>query len=406
MKKYTSLIILTAALVLASCGNNAAEQTDITSASAPVTTEASETASETTTEASVTEESVPREEWMIDLPLKPMDNVIRVNGSYDLVLHEGDYTDYNMRYYTFYDSTVFEGCEEEAAALLEAGKNPGLGIRGLHAEGIKGNVNVAIIDQNMILGNPELEDRIIEYKDFGTGESPDSGSLHGLSVTSILAGKTVGVAPEARVYYASVPGWAADAAYYGDALEWLIGINEALPNDDKIRVVSVSAGPETNYFDNSDRWSDAVAEAQAQGMMIIDCRGEQSTGYVFGSYHDRNDPDNIEKSYPGYPYGNDGRDFTNDFWKKYLFAPASERTIAHEMEKGERHFRFDGVGGQSWSVPYVAGVAAMGYQVNPDMTPEQCRELLFSTAWIDGYGLSYVNPPAFVEAARKLASES
>jgi serine protease AprX len=43
-----------------------------------------------------------------------------------------------------------------AKRLLESGKNPGLGIRALHNQGVTGRgVRVAIIDQNICLDNPE-----------------------------------------------------------------------------------------------------------------------------------------------------------------------------------------------------------------------------------------------------------
>ena len=47
---------------------------------------------------------------------------------------------------------------------MENGKNPGLGIRALHGQGITGEgVSVAIIDEAIFLEPPEFSDRIVDY---------------------------------------------------------------------------------------------------------------------------------------------------------------------------------------------------------------------------------------------------
>jgi subtilisin family serine protease len=73
----------------------------------------------------------------------------------------------------------------------------------LHTAGITGRgVAVAIIDQPMFQDHPEFAGRIVAYRDFGT---ESESSMHGPAVTSLLAGTNTGTAPEAKVYYASVP---------------------------------------------------------------------------------------------------------------------------------------------------------------------------------------------------------
>ena len=133
---------------------------------------------------------------------------------------------------------------ESARDILQKGMNPGLGVRSLHAQGITGEgISVAIIDQNLQLDHPEFEGKIIKYFDVGTNRPPEEGSMHGPAVTSLLVGDNIGTAPGATVYYVAAPSWIADAQYYADALDWIIDENETLPDDSKIRVVSVSAAP-------------------------------------------------------------------------------------------------------------------------------------------------------------------
>ena len=41
------------------------------------------------------------------------------------------------------------------------------------------------------------------------------------------------------------------------------------------------------------------------------------------------------------------------FPKNMIYAPASFRTLAQGLVEGDYCYRYDGVGGQSWAVPYV-----------------------------------------------------
>ena len=270
----------------------------------------------------------------------------------------------------------------------------------MHKKGVTGkSVNVAIIDQNMLKDHPEFEDRIVAYYDSGCNQPENKGSYHGASVMGILAGKTIGVAPEVNVYYAAAPSWEKDAKYYADSLNWIIQQNKELHKSEKIRVVSVSASPtsEDNGFENGELWKKAVLDAQKDGIMIIDCGSNYDTGFVFSSYYDINDQNNVSKSTPGYP-GKYEMDFKHEYWENILFAPASFRTLAQEFIKGEHCYRYDSVGGQSWSVPYVAGVLALGWQVNPKLDPDTMKNLLFETSWINDEGLHFINPPDFIKA--------
>ena len=133
----------------------------------------------------------------------------------------GEYSLADLYTYTYNTGTVFAGAEDEAAALLEACKDPGLGVRSLQARGITGKgVNVAIIDQPLLTDHPELASRIAAYCD--TGCEGQTTSMHGPAVASLLAGKTIGVAPDVSIYYAAWPSWLEDSRYAADALDWVL----------------------------------------------------------------------------------------------------------------------------------------------------------------------------------------
>ena len=87
-----------------------------------------------------------------------------------------EYNASDLYTYTYNTGTAFAGAEDEAAALLEECKDPGLGVRSLQARGITGRgVNVAILDQPLLTDHPEFADRIAAYYDTGCeGETSSS----------------------------------------------------------------------------------------------------------------------------------------------------------------------------------------------------------------------------------------
>ena len=302
--------------------------------------------------------------------------------------------------YWFNADNVFLGSEELASFILEAGKNPGLGVRALHEHGITGEgVRVAIIDQNMALTHPEYINNLAEYRDFGTGQSARSGSMHGAAVASLLVGDECGTAPGAVLYYAAAPSWKRDSQHYADALRWIIEVNNNLPEDDKIRVVSISAAPSgegTPFTSNTEQWDEAVAEATAAGILVLDCRQNTQTGFIAPAYLDLNDPDNITLINPGYP----NAPLWEDPDENLLHVPNSRRTMAEEYNANENSWQYTGMGGLSWAIPYAAGVLAMGWQINPNLENNEIISLLFATAYIDNHGYQFINPTAFIEAVR------
>jgi hypothetical protein len=91
--------------------------------------------------------------------------------------------------------------EFDGKKVRELGKDPGLGVRSLHRKGITGRgVRVAIIDQVLLVDHQEYAKRLRFYEEIDLHGRTDP-SMHGAAVASIALGKTVGVAPEAELYY-------------------------------------------------------------------------------------------------------------------------------------------------------------------------------------------------------------
>ena len=263
--------------------------------------------------------------------------------------------------------------------VLEIGKNPGLGVRDLHAQGITGKgVGVAIIDQTLLTEHIEYTERLRWYEELPGYPSP--ASFHGSAVASIAVGQTVGVAPEADLYYIGGAGsqistfWAL-GHQYAQAIRRIIQINAQLPAEGKIRIISISSGwlPSLPGYQDACR---AVKEAGTAGMMVITT--DAATGMPSGVYAEglgrppTADPVNLLSYTPGLWWANTfyAGTFQNTVERdNMLLFPMDSRTMASFT--GASDYIFNRSGGQSWVVPYIAGLYALTAQVDPAITPQQ-----------------------------------
>ena len=337
----------------------------------------------------------------MDAPAKtinPFDDIRpTINGGF-LYIKESEYVLDDIKTYTYSDNSIFENNQEYAMDILEKGKDPGLGIRELHTRGITGKgVNVAIIDQNLVTEkyHPEYDGKIVEYRSFGSDLPADYGSMHGPAVASLLVGETVGVAPGAKLYYASAISPDGDSQYYADAIHWIIEENEKLSDSEKIRVVSVSAAPSgegSPFTKNLDSYTEAVDAAFDAGILVIDCRNGYESGFVSPGYGDIDNRDDIMKYNTNFP------DNPSDYVNEYeIYVPTSLRTSAGQDYTEDIHYTYWGKGGLSWGIPYAAGVLALGWQLNPDIDFVQMHSILYHTSYINENGAYIINPTAFIE---------
>jgi serine protease AprX len=282
--------------------------------------------------------------------------------------------------------------------IIEEGKNPGLGVRALHARGITGaGVTVAIIDQNLPgTGHSEYKGKVTKYYDTGTGQSDYTGSMHGPAVLSLLVGEQAGTAPGARVFFAAAPSWTGNASFYGKALRWIVDENQKLPKTGKIRVVSVSAAPSgqgSPFTKNGGDWDKAVKLAASKGILVLDCT--TTHGKVGPCYYDPSDAENVQKALPGWP-GQSGPAASS-----LLLAPTSYRSQAEAYYAPGNSWQYTGRGGLSWGIPWTAGVLAMGWQVNPSLEPDAIMRLLADTAYKRPDGSRIIDPIRFIAEVEK-----
>jgi len=278
--------------------------------------------------------------------------------------------------------------------IMEIGKNPGLCVRELHARGITGQgVGVAIIDFNLLPGHEQYAERLRVYELY---RSINKTAVMHSAVASIAVGKDTGVAPGAVLYYI--------ATMYGTFLpplqlvnydnlvaciERVLEINTYLPDNEKIRVVSISKS-----FSESELGGRAlrkvIERANESGVFVITCSPQENFGFQLMGIgrSPLDDPDDI-LSYT-VSILNSGTYIPYNA----LLVPIDSRTTAGYT--GESDYVFYRQGGYSWAAPWLAGMYALCVQVYPDITPELFIKLAFETGDYLNAG-KIVNPVRLIE---------
>ena len=322
----------------------------------------------------------------------------------------------DLLYASFENETVWPAPDKmpddfDWQKILETGKDPGLGIRELHRNEITGKgVGVAIIDETLLVDHQEYVNQIKLYEETWEVRWLDSMSIHGAAVASIAVGKTVGVAPEADLYYFANENCygkgGTDFGCLSKIVRRVIEVNKQLPKEHKIRALSMSIGwmPGDKGYDEI---TSAIEEAKADGIFVVNAVLENTYGFqLFGMGRDpQADPDNSHSYMPA------------DWWLNNFYAgavpdsmllvPMDSRTTASPTGFGD--YVFYRQGGTSWAIPYLAGTYALAVQVKSDITPEEFWAIALetgSTTQITHEGKEYsfgviLDPLALIAALQK-----
>lgn len=318
-----------------------------------------------------------------------------------------------LLYATFDDRTTWPEAARlppdfDPVQIMELGKDPGLGIRALHARGITGQgVGIAIVDQALLVDHQEYTSQLRLYEELsdvqGGWREP---AMHGGAVASIAVGQTVGVAPGADLYYIATAfggGDEADMTWLATAIRRILELNRQLPEGRRIRVISASIG----WMPDTIGYAEVIAaaeEASEAGLLVICSSSDEVHGFrLLGLGREPlADPNRLESYQPGL------------FWAHWLQAgqivpgqllvPMDSRTTASPL--GFDEYAFYRTGGVSWAIPYVAGAYALAAQVDPAITPERFWSLalrLGDKSELEHVGRSYtletvLDLPAVIDA--------
>ncbi len=297
------------------------------------------------------------------------------------------------------------------ARVLTAGRNPGLGLRALHARGVTGRgVGIGIMDMPLLVDHREYASRLRWYESMVHAESPGDrrspAHLHGPAVSSIAVGRTIGVAPEADLYYIAIPydtprGFFLMPHLFAQAIRRFVEINRALPAERRIRAISLSQGWGNAALGCHDADA-AVALARSEGIAFFSVTDSFEYGGL--GRPPRSDPDSFEVYASAWLWRDDR--FGAISRTKLFSVPIDNRTLASESAPDS--VVYYPIGGYSWGPPFVAGMYALAAQVDPAITPERFFDLATHSARRHTYTSAdhrmaslILDPAALVDALRK-----
>lgn len=152
------------------------------------------------------------------------------------------------------------------AKLMEEAKNPGTQIKALHEQGITGKgVSLAFLSHRLNTSNPEFENRIMHYEEFG-----DKAFIHkeadNTSITGFVAGASMGIAPQANIYYIASEYRCASNE---NSIKRLIEFNNTLPEENKIKAAVMAHCIYMPGKEETRKLNQIMQTAKENGILII-----------------------------------------------------------------------------------------------------------------------------------------
>ena len=187
---------------------------------------------------------------------------------------------------------------------------------------------------------------------------------HGSAVSSILAWKQTWVAPDVDLhYFAEYQDKSKES--WGDALksslEKIYDMNKELPDNKKIRVISISG---TLYWNGIE---ETAKKLRSSWVWVLDSSEFFKNFWYLNKEDPMWDPNNFNN-------------YKHCLWKpEALYVNSWNRTIADPRD--ESAYRHDPAACASWAIPAVAWYYALACQADPNITPEKFIKLAKETAY-------------------------
>lgn len=291
--------------------------------------------------------------------------------------------------YCIFDSTTVwpEKMPKEFVPIeiMEKGKNPGLQVKKLHKEGFTGKgISIGIIDGPILTEHKEFKDSLVYYNHIGPETSDETLAykerFHGNAVASLLAGKNVGVAPEVNLYYVAASAGPdknhPTYEYYAQAIHMLLDLNKHLPDQDKIRAISVSWSLDEEGTPFAKEARNAVQRAIDENVPVFfpDMYSYMPIHYCSGA--DRNPLEDPDKP-SSYSLGTWEKE-NYDGHKDGILFPMDSRSFASQT--GVNDYVWMRHGGWSWVMPYITGLYAICLQINSTLSVAEFSDAIVTTA--------------------------
>ena len=272
-----------------------------------------------------------------------------------------------FKYLAFDDKTFSKTSKEhlpkwfKPKEIFEKGKSIGLWIDDVHKMWYTGKwVSVAICDWQL---KPHKDIKTKEYiVEHNASNTPEY--FHASAVSSILAWKQTGIAPDSDLYFFAEKQNKEEEYWWDDlkvALNQILTKNESLPDNEKIRVVSIS-GP--LYWEGIKDYVKALNESWVRVLSSEEFFKNFCYLQKIDPMWDVNDLTNYKIPRM---FIEQMKWHTKEDIEKQIFIPSWGRTIA--APETESSYRYDYQASASWSIPVLAWYYALACQANPGITP-------------------------------------
>lgn len=221
-------------------------------------------------------------------------------------------------------------------------------------------VSVAICDwqlkphEDINTKNYVLESHALEVDDY----------FHASAVSSILAWNQTGIAPESNLYFFAEYQDKLKDDWWDDlkvALNQILTKNESLPDNEKIRVVSISG---SLYWEGIKDYVKALNESWVRVLSSEEFFKNFCYLQKIDPMWDVNDLTNYKIPRM---FIEQMKWHTKEDIEKQIFIPSWGMTVA--APETESSYRYDYQASASWSIPVLAWYYALACQANPGITP-------------------------------------
>lgn len=314
-----------------------------------------------------------------------LEDAMIMNGLAGIDCRHVDFSGLSLNNYTklpFDSRTKFpEDVAEVFTAILEKAKGFGYGLEGLMKDGkLSGEgIHIAIIDEDIDISKMDTDDISIIHEEEETGHH-----FHGVSVCSLLASKSCGVAKGATVHF--FEGGASAVEQFEKIIEYNKNCQQ---ESDKISVLSGSWRIKTN--DDFNKWQQALravgCELVCQNNFIINFTEISGNDVIL-------DMNEEEKS----GFSEQMRTMIEHVDLDSLVKIPINRTY-HQYGETQREdeFKYQAVYSNSWGIPQIAGLLALYRAKDKSLTFEDFCDLCRKTSNEKGV----INPVGIYEEIEK-----
>lgn len=292
--------------------------------------------------------------------------------------------------------------------FLEYRKNPGLGVRQLHKQGIDGRGrNVAVIDWFRLFDHLEYHNQLKGYEEIHIDENSNRLGLNAALVSSLI-GKTCGVAPKANLYYYAVDTTNRTQVYFAEAIRKVCELHKILICEGKsgIDAILIMRGISSELFKEEEGYAEALQAAKEATKLGIWCRIGPARFKEHGMWREERicckadgDVDNPDD------FILDKNSVLNriplkqeELFRNSLCFPGGGWTHAQEVSMGD--YVFDHCSGP-FMATYAVGLYLLAKSVKSDLTAEEYWRLGIETGdFKKGIG-TIVNPQRLINELRK-----